>query len=111
LVLFTVAAPIVIAVLVLAVPIAYRYLWPIKLKRPKLFLGITLAMGLVIAGIAIFWFFSVFTGVGIAGASPRAAAPNATFESVVRNRLLVAAVFAALVEYLLCRITQTVMDT
>jgi hypothetical protein len=110
-VLFTIAAPIVILVLVLAVPIAYRYLWPIKLKRPKLFLGITLAMGMVIAGIAIFWFFNVFTGVGIAGASPRTAAANATFESVVRNRLMVAAVFAALIEYLLCRITQTVMDT
>jgi hypothetical protein len=110
-VLSTIAAPIVILVLVSAVPIAYRFLWPIKLKRPKLFLGITLAMGVVIAGIAIFWFFSGFTGVGIGAVSPRTAAPSATFESVLRHRLLVAAVFAALVEYLLCRITQTVMDT
>jgi hypothetical protein len=108
--LFIFAAPIVILGLVLAVPIAYRYLWPIKIRRPKLFLVITLTMGLVVAGVAIFWFFSVLMGIGITGASPRAAAPNAAFEFVLRNRLLVAAVFAALIEYLLCRITQTIMD-
>jgi len=68
-------------------------------------------MGLVVAGIAIFWFFSAFVGVGIAGAPPGSAASNTAFEIAVRNRLLVAAVFAALVEYLLCRITQTIMDT
>jgi len=49
--------------------------------------------------------------VGIAGASPRSAASNTAFEIAVRNRLPVAAVFAALLEYLLCRITQTIMDT
>ena len=108
--LFIFAAPIVILGLVLAVPIAYRYLWPIKIRRPKLFLVITLTMGLVVAGVAIFWLFSVLMGIGITGASPRTAAPNAAFESVLRNRLLVAALFAALIEYLLCRITQTIMD-
>jgi hypothetical protein len=105
-----IAAPVVILVLVLAVPVAYRYLWPIKINRPQLFLVITLAMGLVIAGVAIFWFLSVLAGVGITGASSQTAS-NAAFESVLRNRLLVAAVFAVLVEYLLCRITQTVMGT
>jgi hypothetical protein len=110
-VLVAFAAPLAILAPVLMVPIAYRYLWPVKLKRPGLFLAITLTIGLVVAGIAIFWFFSGFTGVGIAGASPRTAASNRVFESVVRNRLLVAVVFAALIEYLLCRITQTIMDT
>jgi hypothetical protein len=103
------AAPLVILVPVLAVPVAYRYFWPVKIDRPRLFLMITLAMGLVIAGAAIFWFFSVLTGVGIAGASPQTAVSNAAMESVLRNRLMVAAVFATLVEYLLCRITQTIM--
>ena len=103
------AAPVVILVPVLAVPIAYRYLWPITIKRPRLFLVITLAMGLVIAAAAIFWFFSFLIGPGVAGASPKTAAASAALESVLRNRLLVAAVFAVVLEYLLCRITQTIM--
>jgi hypothetical protein len=110
-VLLLFAAPVVILALVLAVPIAYRYLWPIKISRPRLFLMITLAMGLVISAFAIFWFFSVLTGVGIARASPQTALSNPALESVLRDRLLVAAAFAALVEYLLCRITQTIMDS
>jgi ABC-type branched-subunit amino acid transport system permease subunit len=103
------AAPLLILVLVPAVPLAYRYLWPITIKRPRLFLVITLAMGLVIAGVAIYWIFSVPTGTGISGASPQTAAASAAVESVLQNRLLVAAVFAVLLEYLLCRITQTIM--
>ena len=105
------AAPVVILGFVLAVPIAYRYLWPVKVKRPQLFLVITLVLGLAVAGVAIFWFFTVLMGIGISGASPRTAAADAAFRSVIRNRLLVAAVLAALIEYLLCRITQTIMDT
>ena len=104
------AAPVVILVFVLAVPVAYRYLWPIKINRPQLFLVITLVMGLVIAGVAIFWLFSVLTGMGNTGATSQTA-PTAAVESVLRNRLLVAAVFAVLVEYLLCRITHTIMGT
>ena len=103
------AAPIVILALVLAVPVAYRYLWPVKIDRPRLFLVITLAMGLVIAAAAIYWFFSVLMGAGVADASSQTAASSAALESILRKRLLVAAVFAALIEYLLCRITQTVM--
>lgn len=103
------AAPVIILVLVLAVPIAYRYGWPVAIKRPRQFLIITLAMGVVLAGVAIFWFFSALTGMGVTGASPQTAAANAAFESVLRNRLLVATVFAVLLEYLLCRITQTIM--
>jgi hypothetical protein len=103
------AAPIVILVFVLAVPVAYRYLWPIRVDRPRLFLVITLAMGLVIAAAAIYWFFSVLIGTGVAHASSQTAASSAAFESILLKRLLVAAVFAALLEYLLCRITQTVM--
>jgi hypothetical protein len=108
-VLLLFAAPVVILVLVLAVPVAYRYWWPIKIDRPRLFLVVTLAMGLVIAGAAIYWFFSVLMGTGVTDASSQTAAANAAFESVLRKRLLVATVFAALIEYLLCRITQTVM--
>jgi hypothetical protein len=99
----------VILVFVLAVPVAYRYLWPIRIDRPRVFLVITLAMGLVIAGAAIYWFFSVLMGTGVGDASSQTAASNAAFESILRKRLLVATVFAALIEYLLCRITQTVM--
>lgn len=109
--LLNIAAPIVILGFVLSVPVAYRYLWPVKVKRPELFLGITLVLGLIVAGVAIFWFFSVLMGIGISGASPRTAAADAAVRSVIRNRLLVSAVLAALIEYLLCRITQTIMDT
>ena len=105
------AGPIVIFALVVTVPIAYRYLWPIKTKRPKLFLLITLAMGLVIAAVASAWFLQILVGIGIAGASPGTADAQAVFESVLRNRLLVAAVLAVVIEYLLCRITQTIMGT
>jgi hypothetical protein len=108
-VLLLFAAPIVILALVLAVPVAYRYLWPVKIDRPRLFLVITLAMGLVIAAAAIYWFFSVLMGAGVGDASSQTAASSAALESILRKRLLVAAVFAALIEYLLCRITQTVM--
>ena len=101
-------APIVILALVLCVPVAYRYLWPIQVERPKLFLVITLTTGLLVAVVAIFWFFSVLVGAGVAAGSPTAAS-SAAFESVLRNRLLVAAVLAAVVEYLLCRITHTIM--
>lgn len=106
------AAPILILVLVLAVPIAYRYFWPIKVKRPRLFLRITLATGLVVAGVAIYWFLGALIGIGVTRAAPpQTAAANAAFEAVLRNRLLVGAVFGVLTEYLLCRITQTIMDT
>lgn len=99
-----------ILVLVLGIPIAYRYLWPITIKRPRLFLIITLTMGLVIAGVAIFWVLNVFVGIGLAGASRAADTSHAAFEAVLRNRLLVATAFAVLVEYLVCRITQTITD-
>lgn len=108
--LFVFAAPIVILVAVLAVPIAYRYLWPITIKRPKPFLLITLTIGLVIAAVAIFWFFNLPVRVGISGASRGTDASHAALEAVLRNRLLVAAVLAVVVEYLVCRITQTITD-
>jgi len=110
-VLIVFAAPLVILGLVLAVPIAYRYLWPITVKRPRLFLAITLAMGLVIAAVAISWFFSVLAGTGITAASAGTAASQVELGTVMRNRLMVAALFAVVVEYLLCRITQTVMGS
>src|SRR5215467_4269562 len=104
-------APLIILGLVLTVPIAYRYLWPVKIKRGRLFLLITLPMGLLVAAVAIFWCFSVLAGAGITGASPGTSASNSALQLVLRNRLIVGAVFASLVEYLLCRITQTIMDT
>ena len=103
-------APIGILALVLAVPVAYRHLWPLSIKRPKLFLRITLTIGVAVAVVAITWFLNVLVGVGISGASHATDAANGAFEVVLRNRLLVAAVFAVLVEYLMCRITQTIMD-
>ena len=108
--LFVFAAPIVILVAVFAVPIAYRYLWPITIKRPKPFLLITLTIGLVIAAVAIFWFFNLPVRVGISGASRGTDASHAALEAVLRNRLLVAAVLAVVVEYLVCCITQTITD-
>lgn len=104
------AGPVAILVLVLAVPIAYRYLWPITIKRPKLFLQVTLTIGLVIAGVAIFWFLNLPVGLGFSATSRATDASRAAFEVVLRNRLVVAAVFAVLLEYLVCRIAQTVMD-
>jgi hypothetical protein len=109
-VLFVFAAPIVILVLVLGVPTAYRYLWPITIRRPRLFLIITLTSGLVIAAVAICWVLNILVGIGIAGASGATDASHGAFEAVLRNRLLVASVFAVLVEYLVCRITQTITD-
>ncbi len=103
-------APNLILVLVLAVPIAYRHLWPVKLKRPRLFLMITLTMAVVIAAVATSWFFGPLISLGISGHSVRVAVSSPSLEAVLRNRLLVAAVFAVLVEYLLCRITQTLME-
>jgi hypothetical protein len=110
-VLLLLVAPLVILGLVLAVPLAYRYLWPVRIKRGRLFLLITLPMGLAVAAVAIFWFFSVLAAAGITGASARTAVSSSALQSVLRNRLIVGAVFASLVEYLLCRITQTIMDT
>jgi hypothetical protein len=104
------AAPIAIFGLVLSVPVAYRYLWPIELERPKPFMVIALGMGLIVAAVAVVWFFAAFIGGGSAGPS-RTGGSSAAFEAVVRNRLLVAAVLGALVEYLLCRITHTIMAT
>jgi hypothetical protein len=104
------AAPIGIIALVLAVPVAYRYLWPLSVKRPQLFLRTTLTIGVAVAVVAISWFLNVLVGIGITGISRATDASKAAFEVVLRNRLLVAAVFAVLVEYLICRITQTVMD-
>ena len=108
--LFVFAAPIVILVLVLGVPVAYRYLWPITIRRPRLFLIVTLTSGVVIAAVSIFWVLNVLVGSGIAGVSGATGASQAAFETVLRNRLLVATVFAVLVEYLVCRITQTITD-
>jgi hypothetical protein len=104
------AAPIGILALVLAVPVAYRYLWPFSIKRPKLFLRITLTIGVAVAVVAITWFLNVLVGIGITGASRAADASNVALEVVLRNRFMVAAVFSVLVEYLMCRITQTIMD-
>ncbi len=107
--LFLLAAPVAILLLVLSVPVAYRYLWPVTVKHPRLFLAITLATGFVIAAVSIAWALGALAGVGIAGASAGTAASQAAFEAVMRNRLKVAAVFAVVIEYLLCRITQTMM--
>jgi hypothetical protein len=104
------AAPIVILVLVLVVPVAYRYLWPITIKRPKVFLLITLPIGLLVAGVAGFWLLNLPVHIGMTGASRDTDASRAALEAVLRNRLLVAAVFAVVVEYLVCRITQTITD-
>jgi len=110
-VLLVFTAPILILGLVLAVPIAYRYFWPIKIKRPRVFLSITIPLGVVIAVVAVGWFASVLIGIGFAGASPgEAAASHQALVSVLWNRFLVAALFAVVLEYLLCRITQTIMD-
>jgi len=109
-VFFAFVAPIVILVLVLAVPIAYRHLWPITIKRPKLFLVITVTSGLVISAVAIFWLLNLPVGIGITSASRATDASQTALEAVLRNRLLVASVFAVVVEYLVCRITQTIMD-
>lgn len=102
------AASLAIVVLVLAVPAAYRRFWPITIKRPKPFLVLTFTLGLAVAAVAVFWVFDAFVGVGIAG-GPSGSATSVDFALVLRNRLLVAAALSVIVQYLLCRITHTVL--
>ena len=107
---FVFIAPFLILGLALAVPLAYRRFWPLKPKHPRLFLGITLAAGFILALVAIAWFSQVLVGIGIARANPgEAASSRAAFQTVLLNRFLVAASFTVVVEYLLCRITQTLL--
>ena len=107
--LFVLIAPVVILTLVLGVPLAYRLFWPVPVSRPRLFLTITVTIALIIAAAAIVWYYQPFIGIGIAHPSPGTASSNATFESVVRNRFFVAGTFSVVLEYLLCRITQTLL--
>jgi hypothetical protein len=95
-----------ILVLTLAIPLAFRYLWPGGVARPPLFLVVTLTLALVVAAIAISWFSQILVGIGIAGPSTTTADSGALFEARLRNRFFTASVCAVVAQYWLCRATQ-----
>jgi uncharacterized membrane protein len=95
-----------ILVLTLAVPFAFRSLWPGGVARPPLFLVVTLTLALVVAAIAISWFSQILVGIGIAGPSTNTLDNSALFEARLRNRFFTAAVCAVVGQYWLCRATQ-----
>ena len=74
--------------LTLAVPFAFRYLWPGGVARPPLFLVVTLTLALVVAAIAISWFAQLLTGVGIAGPSANTTRGRRTFRGATAPPLL-----------------------
>jgi hypothetical protein len=92
--------------LTLAIPFAFRYLWPGGVARPQLFLVVTLTLALVVAAIAISWFSQILVGIGIAGPSTHPLDSSALFEGRLRNRFLTASVCAVVAQYWLCRATQ-----
>lgn len=103
------AIPAILA-LTLVVPFAFRRLWPGGVARPRLFLRVTLVLGVIVAGVAIVWFAQILAGIRISGASPRSAEIHARAEAVIRNRFLTASICAALVQYWLCRGTQSILS-
>lgn len=107
--LFVFIAPILILASALLVPIACWRLGTIRLKRPRLFLAVTLISGVLIAAAAIAWFSEVLVGIGIAGASTaEAKASQAPLELLLLNRLLIALGSTIVLEYLICRIAQII---
>ena len=101
-----IGTPAAILLLTLMVPVAFRYLWPGGVARPSLFLVLTLALALVVAAIAIFWYLQALVGVGISGPSARTSDSSALFEARMSTRFLTAAICAVLAQYWLCRGTQ-----
>jgi len=95
-----------ILLLTLAVPFAFRSLWPGGVARPPLFLVVTLTLALIVAAIAISWFAQILTGIGIAGPSANSLGGGALFEARMRNRFFSAAVCAVVAQYWCCRGTQ-----
>ena len=102
-------APVMILALVLAVPLAYRRFWPVRPTPSKSFLVVTLILGVVVAAAATGWVVQGLSGRLLTRAATGTAAADAALRQVLRNRLLLAAALGVVVEYLLCRITHTVM--
>jgi hypothetical protein len=100
------AEALAILVLTLAVPFAFRSLWPGGVARPPLFLVVTLTLALIVAAIAISWFSQTLSGIGIARPSTNTVDSSALFEARLRNRFFSASVCAVLAQYWLCRATQ-----
>jgi hypothetical protein len=95
--------------LVLAVPLAHRRFWPINVKRPELFLAITVTTGGIVAVAGFIWAISILLDIGIAGGAPASAASSQhALESVLFHRFWVPIVLAVVIEYLICRITHTI---
>jgi hypothetical protein len=101
-VLVLLGMPAILA-LTLLVPFAFRRLWPGGVARPRLFFAVTLTLALVVAAVAIAWFAQALVGIGIAGASAGTADGGAPLDAQLRNRLLMAAVFALVAQYWICR--------
>jgi hypothetical protein len=99
--------PLVVLLLTLLVPVAFRYGWPARIGRPALFLAITLTLALVVAGCALSWYLQPLAGMGVAGSSAGGTDNgNVLFEAQMRTRFFTAAIFAVLAQYWLCRGTQ-----
>ena len=110
--LFAFIAPLVFIALALAIPILYRRLFPLKPKRPRLFLGITVVASFVVAAITFVWFVQILAGIGIAQATPaQAAHSQAALEAALHKRFLTAVSFTVLGTYLVCRITHVFLGT
>ena len=107
--LFVVKGPLVILACTLAVPFAYRFLWPGAVARSSRFFIVSLTVALIVAAAAIFWFSQVLIGIGIARPLPATAADSARVVHLLRMRLAVALTFSILAEYGVCYFTQALL--
>lgn len=103
---FLVKGPLVILVCTLAVPFAYRFLWPRRVARTSRFFIVSLTVALIVAAAAIVWFSQILIGIGIAKPSPATAAASARVVHLLRMRLAVALTFSILAQYGVCYLTQ-----
>jgi hypothetical protein len=99
---FILAVPIVGLVVVLAIPIAYFHHCRATIRRPKLFLCLTIFMGLVIAEAAAFWIVSYAAFTGTAG-------DIRLLEISIIKRTAVAALLSVAAEFLICRISHAIL--
>ena len=106
---FLLKGPLVILLCTLAVPFAYRFLWPGGVARSSRFFIVSLTVALIVAAAAIIWFSQILIGIGIAKPSPATAAVNARVVHLLRMRLAVALTFSVLAQYGVCYVTQVLL--
>jgi hypothetical protein len=99
-------APLLLLLATLAVPFAYRFLWPTGVVRPTVFFAVTLCLGILVAAAALFGIADFYVGIGISRPSPSTAAASARVESMFRVRLVTVVALAVAAQYILCYLTQ-----